>query len=48
MRIVDLQLNIDGIILNGDESIEDYIKAIQSVTNSTYQIQYQILHEEII
>ena len=47
MRIVDLQLNIDGIILNEGETIEDFIEAIQMVTNSTYTIQYQVLHEEI-
>ena len=47
MRIVDLQLNIDGLILKDNENIDDFIAAIQKITNSNYNIQYQVLHEEI-
>ena len=43
-RIVDLQLNIDGLILNDSETIDDFIKSINA--NTTYPITYQILHEE--
>ena len=46
MRIVDLQLNIDGLILKDNESVEDFINLIRDVTNSAYDIQYQVLYEE--
>lgn len=44
MKIVDLQLNIDGLLLNDDESVEDFIKSIN--VNSTYNIVYEVLYEE--
>lgn len=46
MRIVDLQLNIDGLLIGEDESVEDYIKRIEKITNSNYRIVYEILYEE--
>ena len=46
MKIVDLQINIDGLRLKDDESVEDYIRKIQKLTNSNYDIIYEILYEE--
>lgn len=43
-RIIDLQLNIDGLILGGGETIDDFIESIDA--NTAYPITYQILHEE--
>lgn len=44
MRIVDLQLNISGLILNDNESIDDFIDSIK--INSIYSIVYEVLYEE--
>ena len=43
-KIVDLQLNIDGLILNNDETVEDFVNSLQ--VNSIYPIIYTILNEE--
>ena len=48
MRIVDLQLNIDGLIIGEDDSVENYIKKISKITNSHYKIVYEILYEEMV
>ena len=45
-RIVDLQLNIDGLILNENETVDDFIKSIKA--NTSYHIVYEVLHEEVI
>ncbi len=44
MKIIDLQLNIDGLILNDDESIDDFINSLK--VNSSYPIIYEVLYEE--
>ena len=44
MKIVDLQLNIDGLILNDNESVGDFIDSLK--VNSSYPITYEILYEE--
>ena len=46
MKIVDLQLNIDGVLIGGGETVDDVIQKIKSVINTEYDITYQILHEE--
>ena len=43
MKIVDLKLYVDGLIC---ESVEDYIKQVEEITNSTYDIVWEIMHEE--
>ena len=43
-RIVDLQINIDGLILGGGETVDDFIDSINA--NTTRPITYQILYEE--
>ena len=48
MKIVDLKLNIDGMLLEDSETVEDYISKIQKQTNSNYDIVYEILHCEVI
>lgn len=42
-KLVDLQLNIDGLILDGI-SIDEFIQNIPC--NSEYPITYNVLHEE--
>lgn len=44
MKIVDLRLNIDGLILNDEEDIEEFIKSIK--INSIYPIVYEVIYEE--
>ena len=46
MRIVDLKLNVDGLILKDDESVEKYVEKVQKITNNQYKIQYEVLYEE--
>lgn len=46
MKLVDLQLNIDGLLLNDDESVEDFINSIDA--NSQYNIIWEVLYEEKI
>ena len=43
-RIVDLQINIDGLILGRGETVDDFIDSINA--NTTRPITYQILYEE--
>ena len=47
MRVVDLKLNIDGLILKDGDNIEGYVKEIEGITNSIYEIKYEVLYEEI-
>ena len=44
-RIVDLQITIDGLILE-NESVEDFINSLK--INSSYPVVYEILYEECI
>lgn len=44
MRVVDLKLNIDGLILSDDETIEDFISSIK--IDSIYDITYEVIYEE--
>lgn len=43
MKIVDLNIIIDGLLC---ESVDDYIKQIEKITNSSYEIVYEVLYEE--
>ena len=45
---MDLQLTIDGLILSDDETVDEYIEKIRKITNSSYEIIYEILYEELI
>lgn len=47
-KIVDLQINIDGLILGGGETVDDFIKKIESISNTNYEITCQVLSEEEI
>ena len=48
MKIVDLKINIDGLILDNDEeAIENFIADVEKLCNSTYNINYEVLYEEI-
>ena len=44
--IVDLVLNIDGLILNDGESVDDFVNSVQEITNSNYNITYDVLYCE--
>ena len=44
MKIIDLKLNIDGLILDDDESVEDFVNSIR--VNSAYKITWEVLYEE--
>ena len=46
MRIVDLQLNIDGLILNDGETVDDFIDGLN--INSSYPVVFDVLYEEEI
>lgn len=45
-KMVDLKLNIDGLLLKEDESVEGFVESID--INSMYPITYEILNEEDI
>lgn len=44
MKIVDLILNIDGLLLEESETVNEFIDSIE--INSIYPISYEILNEE--
>lgn len=46
MRVVDLQVNIDGLLIGGGDSIEDVVRRIESVIDSSYNVTFQVLYEE--
>lgn len=46
MKIVDLQLNIDGLKLKDGETVDDVISRIKGIVDTNYDIQYNILYEE--
>ena len=46
-RIVDLRLNLDGVILEENETVEELISKIQDVINSNYDIAYEVMHTEV-
>ena len=45
-RVVDLQLNIDGIVLQRGENVEDLISKIEKITNTIYPIKWEVIQEE--
>ena len=47
-KMVDLQINLDGLIIGGGETIDDFIEKIESLADSNYKVQYQVLYEEEI
>ena len=46
VRVVDIQLTIDGINLEEGENIEDYISKVEKIFDTIYPIQYEIIQEE--
>lgn len=44
MKIIDLKLNIDGLILNDNETVDEFIKNLN--INSIYDVVYEVLYEE--
>lgn len=46
MKIVDLQLNIDGLKLKDGETVDDVINKINEIVDTNYEIQCNILYEE--
>ena len=46
MKLYDLRLSIDGVILPDDKNIDDLIKEIEAVVNSQYSIQVDVDYVE--
>ncbi|MEE1227166.1 MAG: hypothetical protein UHM08_08715 [Bacteroidales bacterium] len=46
-RVVDLKLNIDGIVLQRGENVEDVIQKIEKVVNTIYPVKWEIIQEEL-
>ena len=46
MKSVDLQLNISGLILQDDETIDDFITRLQKHIPSVYDVTIKVLYEE--
>ena len=44
--IVDLTITIDGLLLEGGATVEEYIEKIEEITNSQYEILYEITYKE--
>lgn len=44
MRIVDLQLNIDGLVLDDDESVEEFVKSLH--ITSIYPVIWEVLSDD--
>ena len=45
-KIVDLEIIIDGLLLDDSETVDDFIESIE--VNSIYPISYTVLNEEYI
>ena len=43
MKICDLRLSIDGVILRDGENIDDLIKKIEAVVETSYDIQVDVI-----
>ena len=48
MKIYDLRLSIDGVILRDGENIDDLVKKIEDVVETSYDIQVDVDYEEEI
>lgn len=46
MKVVDLVVDIDGLLIGGGDSVDEVIRRIESVIGSSYNVTYQILYEE--
>lgn len=46
MKIYDLRLSIDEVILGDGENIDDLIKKIEAVVETSYDIQVDVDYEE--
>jgi len=46
MRLVDLKINVDGLLISEGTSVDDFISKIEDLTDSNYNITYEILYEE--
>lgn len=45
-RVLDVKLNIDGIVLKDGENFEDILKKIEEIVDTIYPIQWEIVQEE--
>lgn len=46
MKVVDLKIQLDGLLLHENETVDDVIKKISEIVKTTYDIQYEVLYEE--
>ena len=44
MKVVDLKLVIDSLLLEDDITVDDFINGLN--INSSYPVEYEILYEE--
>lgn len=47
-KIVDLELDIDGLILEDGETVDKFIDKINEISNSNYEITCNVVYEEVI
>lgn len=45
-RVIDIKLEIDGIVLQEGENLEDIIQKIEKIVDTIYPIKYEIVQEE--
>lgn len=48
MKILDVRLSIDGLILPDDKNIDDVVKEIEDVIKSNYPIQVDLIMRSIL
>ena len=46
MKIIDLKLNVDGLILADGETVESFVAQVEKLVNSVYPVKYDVLYEE--
>ena len=45
-RVVDIQVNIDGIVLHEGENVEDIIQKIEEIVDTIYPVKWEVVQEE--
>ena len=45
-RVVDIQVNIYGIVLHEGENVEDIIQKIEEIVDTIYPVKWEVVQEE--
>lgn len=45
-RVIDIQVNIDGIVLQEGENVEDIIQKIEKIVDTIYPVKWEVIQEE--